>query len=487
MAPLIGILTALPEYELPAVLRAFEIPIDRRPDEIHRGERYWLSTFRTEAGRTYRLAISCIGASGNTESQVPTDRLIQLFSPELMILVGIGCGAGFSLGDVATSGAVWAYEYLKTQEGKNLNRSRAKVTPSHLQSDVAFFNQTNAWHRQLSAQVATIDRQLLPRSIPEAPRFHGSQWIASGEKVMGAGELATLNQFHDSIRIGEMEGYGFANACDDQRPPIPWLIVRGISDFGDKSKDGTPLDGFPAKDEYHCFAAESAAAFCKVFLGSTYTEAMGAETSRTTSQSSSIVREGVSDVFASDFDPAFTSQLVAKLNGARRSIVFAGMGLSFLKGNTALVLTLTTALHRVRELTVEIFYGDPSNPGIRNRIREEASDGALRGRAYSRDWPKTHIASIRRALESRLTSEEQGRLKIRAASCLPMATIVRADDAYFWYAYGTPNIRGKESPWIMLDAPGEDSELRKFLDTCIAYYQETSSDLSSGRADGTVA
>ena len=96
---------------------------------------------------------------------------------------------------------------------------------------------------------------------------------------MGDGKLDTLNKAHDKIGAGEMEGYGFAVGCELHRPPIPWLVIRGISDYGDATKDGKPRSGevqtsaIPEKDEYHLAAAASAACFLRKFLEKNYTPA----------------------------------------------------------------------------------------------------------------------------------------------------------------------------------------------------------------------
>src|SRR5207249_1098766 len=49
------------------------------------------------------------------------------------------------------------------------------------------------------------------------------------------------------IAAGEMEAAGFATACDKHK--TDWLVVRGISDFGDKFKTSA----------FFVFAAKSAA------------------------------------------------------------------------------------------------------------------------------------------------------------------------------------------------------------------------------------
>ena len=72
--------------------------------------------------------------------------------------------------------------------------------------------------------------------------------IATGEKlVRDPTFFAEVRAVHDKVEVVEMEAFGFAEAC--QRAGVPWLVVRGISDFGDKFKD----------DRFHAFAATTAA------------------------------------------------------------------------------------------------------------------------------------------------------------------------------------------------------------------------------------
>lgn len=479
----IGILTALPRVELPAVLRAFDLDASSECHEMNDGERYWLAPMQTANGEKVTVVISCVGMAGNTESSLPTDRMIRKYSPELMILCGIGCGIRrFALGDVATSGAIWAYEYLKTTTKGPLDRSRARVAPFHVQDDVAFFSRIADWHALVSRCMTSIEPSLQPKQGGFAPSLHRGVWIASGEKVLADGELAQLNEAHDLICAGEMEGYGFAVACEDRRPPIPWLVARGVSDYGDSSKDGGSTPGTPRKDEYHHAAAQAAAAFARVFVGHGYTATHRAQTPGVASHECAgnpglaLEREGLRTVFTSDYDPAFGADLLSRVSSAAKSVILAGMGLSFLKGNTELIGAIVTALQTSPQLSVEIYYGDPLNPGIRNRVREEARESARQGTAYTKTWPKDHSDSILKALRSKLRAADYARLSFRLTDCLPMVSIIRVDDAFVWYPYGTPNIRGKQSPWILMERTGTATTppLIRFLEESLSYYKRTS-------------
>ena len=270
--PTVGILSAIAETEHPALLSAFGRRVDSPPDEIHDSQRYWFAELKNR-DRTIRVVLSCIASSGNSDVPIPTERMIKRFCPELMLFVGIACGVEWPLADVVTSGWTCAYEYVKTTPEGDLDRSRMAVTPQHLKSDVAFFTAHEAWQRLAAATLGSFPPNRLPR-LAIRPSLHPSVGIASGEKVMANGELASLHEKHNTIRAGEMEGFGFAKACDGNRPPVPWLVVRGLSDYGDPSKDGRSVENAtreaPRKDEYHLAAAVSAATFAKVFLETSY-------------------------------------------------------------------------------------------------------------------------------------------------------------------------------------------------------------------------
>lgn len=271
----IGILSALAEVEHPAVLAAFGIDPNAKPRQTEQGERYWETSITRDDELPLRIVISCIAGSGNSTAEIPVERLVKEYNPESMFFVGIACGVrDFHLGDVVTAEVIWAYEYAKTTTNGQLNRSRAISGSVHLSRDIGFFNDHERWRDKFDELLQGLPTQ--PRG-KVTPQLKPSIWIASGEKVLGNGELGGLNKLHDKIRAGEMEGFGFGQACEKQRPAIPWMVVRGISDYGDPSKDGPPskVDGdadtnVPLKDEYHGAAALSAATFLRRFLETSY-------------------------------------------------------------------------------------------------------------------------------------------------------------------------------------------------------------------------
>lgn len=452
----IGILTAIPDVELLAVKRVFGISENQVP-KVFAGEKYWNTTVALPCGETATVFISCSGRSGNTEIQLPTDRLIRFCNPEMVVFVGIACGLRkfHQLGDVTTSDLVWAYEYVKTSEDRPLDRSRAKSTPSFIQSDVAFFQYWKDWQRYFRAAEKKTPRKLRPRSEPK-PSIHASNWIASGDKVLGGGELQLLNDKHNLIRVGEMEGYGFAVACEARRLPVPWFVVRGISDYGDPTKDNTdPSTPDPLKDEYHWAAANAAAAFMRAFLERAYTPRLA---------------EAQIRVYSSDHDPEFKAELRRMLGEAQATVVICGMGLKFLKNDTELVSKVAEALNASAQLRVEVIAANPDNPGILARVDEERRASEEIGRQYRTEWPKIYAKSIEGAFDRVISGAARDRFSFECADLCPTLSVVKIDDTYFFSPFGTANVRGPESPWLMT-LPGTAPTLTSFLDNVIEYFR----------------
>jgi len=85
--------------------------------------------------------------------------------------------------------------------------------------------------------------------------------ILSGEKLLADGSLPQMQlDYSERVRVCEMEGSGFASACDEYS--IPWLIFRGISDFGDPEK--------PTVKRWQPVAALAAATCLAVFVNTHY-------------------------------------------------------------------------------------------------------------------------------------------------------------------------------------------------------------------------
>lgn len=260
----IGIMTALP-LERDAVVRVFGA---KRLQPSAKGLEYWVAHVEPEAGERLRIVIGCSGRSGNTEVVWPTADMIHAHKPECLLLVGIACAVKkIPYCSIVTSECVYGYDYVKSLPDGILNRARAKSVSSDMGCAARSMQRhVQDWVTQLGCHDVKLENPA---------KFELGTWIASGSVVMADGRLEApprakrnpegekaLRQSPE-ILAGEMEAYGFAEACE--RAGKRWLVIRGVSDHGDGTKDNPRT-----KDEMHAPASLSAAVFAKLLLERCY-------------------------------------------------------------------------------------------------------------------------------------------------------------------------------------------------------------------------
>ncbi len=264
----IVIITILTDCELPAVLRAFNIDPTKSPDRIHKGTRFWNTSINNKnIDVDLKVVITAIGEAGNSNSSAFTMEILKEYEPSLICLVGIAAGVhpNLSLGDVVISREVLGYETEKLLPEDVEGRPVHKEPPFSIRQDINHFQgliNKEEIEKKIRTQLEFFSKDSLPpQELIPVSRKVKPVTIASGEKLFGDGSLPTLaNIYHDSrILAGEMEGIGFSISSD--RGNCPWIIIRGISDFGDPtSKDGR------YKDKFHNIASIAAAEVTKLFL-----------------------------------------------------------------------------------------------------------------------------------------------------------------------------------------------------------------------------
>jgi nucleoside phosphorylase len=269
----VGIVTILADCELPAVLRAFGRMADAEPDATDGGTRYWLADVECRPlRRRLSVVITVVGESGNSDVSAATTSLIENYRPSLVCLSGIAAGVA---GQVRLGDAIIGFEILGYEKEKLLPGDERDRRPSHKEpwyatrADTVLFLShlpEDTLTGRIDGQLRALPRRALPprRLIPKPVRVV-HKIIASGEKLFGDGSLRTLAEtFHDKrIVAGEMEAFGFAVAAE--RKHCPWLVCRGISDYGDpRSKDGR------YKDRFHNYASVVAAEVTHLFLEKDY-------------------------------------------------------------------------------------------------------------------------------------------------------------------------------------------------------------------------
>lgn len=169
------------------------------------------------------------------------------------------------LGDVVIADMVMGYESGRQTESGLEPRFAYKQPPRRVLTELRHLNLTltRAWHDRFRSAQKFLERRELPsRPIRRGPKSHFGV-VASGEKLFADGALGEYRKrYHERIRAGDMEAIGFVTAAE--RADVPWIVVRGISDFGDPAtKEGRQ------KDRFHATAANASATYVRTLLENT--------------------------------------------------------------------------------------------------------------------------------------------------------------------------------------------------------------------------
>ena len=164
---------------------------------------------------------------GNIGSAIVTTKMLGGFDINYVMLLGT-CGGlkpdDQQLGDVVVSSDILYYEPGAIATGRDLRLTRiAGSTPR--------------WLSGLAAGITIADRGLSGTDMV-APRVHVGS-IASGEKVVRDTKTfaSLLGEWQSALAV-EMEAAGVAEAVSSSGGgDIPFVVIRGIADFADASKD----------------------------------------------------------------------------------------------------------------------------------------------------------------------------------------------------------------------------------------------------------
>jgi len=259
----IVVLTVIPS-ELEAVLRALSIDVGRS-QKLKSGTVYWRGSVKSERAKcAYHCVVGCVGRPGNGDAAEIAGEFIRDFRPRFVMLAGIAAGirGRTKIGHVVVSTTVYAYELgaVVRRGGKPLFTPRPNVSslPHGINQDLAPY--------LVRARGMTFPAFAAP-TPPEGKRSEYAAHVAdnvtviegavaSGEKLLRDPEFLKELRLHGHGRIeaGDMEAAGLVQACT--RFQVPWLVVRGISDFGDEFKD----------DHFQPFAATTSALVATDFL-----------------------------------------------------------------------------------------------------------------------------------------------------------------------------------------------------------------------------
>ena len=269
----IAILTVIPE-ELRWAQKALGIRPNKDRRKAGNGTIYWHGSVRSRiARRDYSVVLTCIGYAGNYDSAAATSDVINLYGPKVVLLMGIAAGLRdkVKIGEVVVSERVVAYETAAIDTGE---RGEEEIIPRPDMPRIEHTIEQDVTGYLASLNLRRIDKKfrtrLLEGAYPAPSEAKQEEFrkhvateakiktvtVASGDKLLRHPDklYALRRGTHGRIEVGEMEAAGLATAC--RRHAVPWLVIRGISDFGDQFKD----------DRFHDFAAKMAVVASRDFI-----------------------------------------------------------------------------------------------------------------------------------------------------------------------------------------------------------------------------
>lgn len=259
------VVTALP-VELNAARDAIEIAQDSPQMRTRSGSNIWRRALSsTSSGQDLVVGLCCLGGAGNLGASAVVSELAGTLSPRLVIMVGIAAGIRGKrrLGEVVVNEEIVSYEpsaLVQIGDAHTVQaRPRTWRTPHAVHQDVVnYLSQKGALGERIKEVLCT-------RGVT-FPKSRGTNDAVCGPTVgfatIGSGEKLfrdsiawdELRAMHGKIDVAEMEAAGVAQACEQHG--VPFLVFRGISDFGDGNKN----------DRYHWIASVAAAEVAIDFL-----------------------------------------------------------------------------------------------------------------------------------------------------------------------------------------------------------------------------
>ncbi len=241
-----AVVTALPKERDALIRRCPGVFLVR--DEHLDIRSYHLAELPLASGASYGVAIVLLSDMGNVDAVSATKDLLQRWNPMYLVMLGIAAGFpvdGLGLGDVVVADQVFEYEYAKIRDRRSESRTRVH------RADALLLDRVRAGVNRVRPAV-----RARPDGKTQRPKvFVGP--VASGNKVVASTKFRNnLRKLHPKLLAIDMESEGVMAAAWQRPQPVGVMVVRGISDMGDRHKG----------DLWQAYASRAAAAFLVSFL-----------------------------------------------------------------------------------------------------------------------------------------------------------------------------------------------------------------------------
>lgn len=215
-------------------------------EELVEGNLYYTAFFQGNH-HPFKIIVHQTGSKNNTIT-FATERIIQIFQPNILLLTGIAGGVkDVTIGDVVIGTKAYGYDSGKEQVNGFVSRPEVYHCSKDLVTLAQLVSNQNKWQKRIKT------------ASNFGAVFFGP--IAAGDKVIATIKAQTYQHlkthYNDTIAL-EMEAYGVGQAMLNH-PNIRWLNIRGISDLLEGKNSTEDIDNQP-------IAASHAAAFLFEFL-----------------------------------------------------------------------------------------------------------------------------------------------------------------------------------------------------------------------------
>ncbi|MFK3980051.1 hypothetical protein ACI2K4_06670 [Micromonospora sp. NPDC050397] len=237
------------DTEFDAAKVAFGIDLLSDSDHSWRGASFYEVTLERPGKRALKGVVTTCGEGGNQQMAAFLHTVLSVYTVRLCCLVGMAAGQEkeVDLGDVVFAERVTDYGLkITTTDGDQRELPQFTPDPAIRREMSSFHPERLGWHDDLAQQIAKAVERVPMLRMPQSfipseyrPRFFRKTILAADELIEDGSIRVRASTAGPARRTGalEMEGTGFARA--NQEAKVPWLVVRGIADFGhsDRSKD----------------------------------------------------------------------------------------------------------------------------------------------------------------------------------------------------------------------------------------------------------
>jgi len=183
------------------------------------------------------------------------------------------------------------------------------------------------------------------------------------------------------------------------------------------------------------------------------------------------IDEGIIKVFKSANDPNLIDYITELLRNAKSEIIAVGLGLGIFSHNQDILKLISERVNKESNFRACIYIGDEKNPGVINRVKEEKEAHSELGLSYYENWVERYPKEINSFLSKEINSDSMHKYTFKKTDTFTMISFIKIDNIFLFFPYGTPNIRGSQSPWIAISADAEKSEFANFLKKATNFYK----------------